>query len=37
VLLVCGAIAIVAALLAVRRQFAKFADRAEEAYPGPLE
>jgi membrane protein DedA with SNARE-associated domain len=37
VLLIGGVIAIVAALLAVRHQFAKFADRAEEAYPGPLE
>ena len=37
VLLIGGVIAIVAALLTVRHQFAKFADRAEEAYPGPLE
>ncbi|HEY1627550.1 MAG TPA: DedA family protein [Streptosporangiaceae bacterium] len=37
VLLVCGVIAIVAALLAVRHQFSKFADRAEQEYPGPLE
>jgi membrane protein DedA with SNARE-associated domain len=37
VLLICGAIAIVAALLAVRHEFGKYADRAEAAYPGPLE
>jgi membrane protein DedA with SNARE-associated domain len=37
VLLACGVIAIVAALLVVRRQFSKYADRAERAYPGPLE
>ncbi len=37
VLLIGGVIAIVAALLTVRHQFSKYADRAEEAYPGPLE
>src|ERR1700733_2064648 len=36
-LLIGGVIAIVAALLTVRHQFSKYADRAEEAYPGPLE
>jgi membrane protein DedA with SNARE-associated domain len=30
-------IAIVVAILVVRRQTSKFADRAEQAYPGPLE
>jgi len=37
VLLVAGVIAIATALLLVRRQFSKYADRAEAAYPGPLE
>lgn len=37
VLLIAGVAAIVVALLTVRKQFAKFADRAEELYPGPLE
>jgi membrane protein DedA with SNARE-associated domain len=37
VLLVAGVIAIAAALLLVRRQFSRYADRAEAAYPGPLE
>jgi membrane protein DedA with SNARE-associated domain len=36
VLLGCGVVAIVVALLAVRKQFGKYADRAEAAYPGPL-
>jgi membrane protein DedA with SNARE-associated domain len=36
-LLVAGVIAIGAALFAVRRQFGKYADKAEAAYPGPLE
>lgn len=37
VLLVAGVIAIAAALFAVRQQFGKYADKAEAAYPGPLE
>ena len=30
-------VAIIAVLLVVRRQFGQLADRAEEAYPGPLD
>ena len=37
VLLIGGAVAIIVALFLVRKQFGKYADRAEEAYPGPLE
>lgn len=37
VLLAVGVVAILVTLIAVRKQFAKFADRAEEQYPGPLE
>ena len=37
VLLVAGVIAIAAALFIVRKQFSKYADKAEQAYPGPLE
>src|SRR5580692_12505552 len=37
VLLVAGVIAIVTALFLVRKQFGKYADKAEAAYPGPLE
>jgi membrane protein DedA with SNARE-associated domain len=36
-LLVVGVIAIATALFLVRRQFSKYADKAEQAYPGPLE
>ena len=36
-LLVAGVIAIAVTLFAVRRQFGKYADKAEAAYPGPLE
>jgi membrane protein DedA with SNARE-associated domain len=37
VLLVAGVLVIVATLFLVRKQFAKYADRAEQKYPGPLE
>jgi membrane protein DedA with SNARE-associated domain len=37
VLLAAGVIAIVAALFTVRRKFGKYADKAEAAYPEPLE
>jgi membrane protein DedA with SNARE-associated domain len=37
VLLGCGVVAIAAAMFVVRKQFSKYADRAEAAYPGPLD
>lgn len=36
-LLIAGVTVIVIALFTVRKRFARFADRAEELYPGPLE
>ena len=37
VLLIAGVLAIVTALFLVRKQFSKYADKAEQAYPDPLE
>jgi membrane protein DedA with SNARE-associated domain len=37
ILIGCAVVAIVVAMLTVRRGFSKIADRAEAAYPGPLE
>ena len=37
ILIGVAVVAIVAVLLVIRRQTAKLGDRAEEAYPGPLE
>jgi membrane protein DedA with SNARE-associated domain len=36
ILLSCAVLAIAVAMLTVRHQFAKLADKAEQAYPGPL-